>query len=341
MIEGTLPARTAAVIRTTALHVGITPAQLTLASGLDTADLGDELLRVPTESAWRMWELIDAVAGPGSGLLATDQAERNGGLHLWDYLFTSGETVAAGIRTAMELRAVVTDPAVGWTVVEDGGLLSIRDAGTIEPELILPPIEEFVLSMMLRRVRTVARRHVVPVRVAFTHHAAERRPYLIDEFGTARMDFGAPASEITFLDIGAQPTGADPHLARMLRHYAELSLASARPELGWLDKFRAATTAALARNELDLDRVARRLAISSRTLQRRLQESGTSWRAEVETAREQYARDLLRDTTLPIRSISARLGYTDPRALRRAFHRWTGTTPDTFRRESLAAEPRG
>ncbi|WP_084523450.1 AraC family transcriptional regulator [Nocardia inohanensis] len=332
MIEGTLPARTAAVIRATALRVGVTPAELTHASRLDPDRLGDELLRVPTESVWRIWELIDALAGPGSGLIATAEAERLGGLHLWDYLFSSGETVAAGVRSALELRAVVTDPAVGWTVVEDGGLLTIRDALTIEPELILAPIEEFVLSMMLRRVRAVTRRDIVPVRVAFTNHAGHRRRHLTDEFGTARIEFGAPASEITFLDVGAQPTGADPHLARMLRHYAELTLASARPELSWLDKFRAATTAALTRGELDLDRVARRLAISPRTLQRRLQQENTTWRAEIEAARERHARDLLRDTTLPIRSIAARLGYTDPRALRRSFHRWTGTTPDAFRR---------
>ncbi|MFB7719389.1 helix-turn-helix domain-containing protein [Nocardia sp. NPDC056100] len=338
MIEGTIPARTAGLIWTTALRVGVAPAQLVGVSGLDPADLDSDLTRVPTESAWRMWELIYNLAGPGSGLCATATADR-GGLSAWDYLFSSGPTLAESLRTAMELRGIVTDPAVGWEVVEDGGLLIIRDSVGIEPDMVLAPIEEFVLSLMLRRVREATRQQLVPVRVAFTHRSSRRHSYLVDEFGTSRLDFAAPRAEITFLDVGALPTGADPHIGRIMRQYVELTLASSRSAPDWHEQLRHAIAAALRRGDLDLDGVARRLAISPRTLQRRLHEMNTTWRKEVETVRYEQALNLLRDTGLPVRSVAARLGYADARALHRAFRRWTAMTPDGYRRMASTAPP--
>ncbi|APA95095.1 hypothetical protein NS506_01021 [Nocardia seriolae] len=213
------------MIRATALRVGVTPVQLAHATSLDPAVLGDGLLRVPTESVWRIWELIDATAGAGSGLLATAEAGQVG-LSVWGYLFSSRATLAESLRTVMELRAVVTDPSVGWEVLEDGGLLTIRVAATVEPEMVLAPVEEFVLSTMLRQVREATRQHLTPVRVAFSHRARHRYTHLVDEFGTGRIDFGARHSEITFLDVVALPTGLDPHLGQLMRNHAELNIAA-------------------------------------------------------------------------------------------------------------------
>ncbi|MEU8894755.1 helix-turn-helix domain-containing protein [Nocardia sp. NPDC048505] len=73
------------------------------------------------------------------------------------------------------------------------------------------------------------------------------------------------------------------------------------------------------------------MAMSARTLRRRLGEHGTSWRNEVEAARLAKATALLRDTGLPVSSVATRVGYSDARALRRAFPPWTGHTPARFR----------
>lgn len=336
-VIGTIPTRTAGIIRATALRLGVPPAELAAIPGLDPALLGDDLLRVPTESVWRVWELIDTVAGPGSGLCATAQADR-GGLRVWDYLFSSGATLAESVRTAFEFRAVVTDPAVGWEVIEDGGLLTLR-AQRFEPERVLAPIEEYAMSSVLRRMREATRSHLVPVRVAFGNRAGHRHGRLIDEFGTSRIDFGAPRSELTFLDAGALPTGTDPQLGQILQHYTRLFLASSRPAPSWREILRATIARALAENNLTLTAVADQLALNSRTLQRRLAEQGTGWREEIEAVRYEQAVNLLQATDLPVQSVAVRLGYSDARALRRAFSRWTGQTPDAFRRDSERVIP--
>ncbi|MEU6586664.1 helix-turn-helix domain-containing protein [Nocardia sp. NPDC046763] len=91
---------------------------------------------------------------------------------------------------------------------------------------------------------------------------------------------------------------------------------------------------------------ARRLTMSPRTLQRRLQALGTNWRQEVELVRHENALRLIRDSDLPVQSVATRVGCTDARTLRRAIQRWTGHSTTEFRRQLLdpghpAAEPLG
>ncbi|WP_018348343.1 helix-turn-helix transcriptional regulator [Longispora albida] len=127
--------------------------------------------------------------------------------------------------------------------------------------------------------------------------------------------------------------GADPHMAAMLRRYAELASLTARLAPCWLEKFRCELLAALSSGDCTLDSVARRLTVSGRSMQRRLAEKGTNWRSELEAARCEQAAGLLRGTDLSTEAIAARTGYSDARALRRAFRRRMGRTPAEFRRE--------
>lgn len=339
MIEGTIPLRTAVVLRDTALRVGATPWNIGTFTDIDPAGLGDDRLRVPIESAWRLWELIGATGGPGAGLCASAAADR-GVLGVWDHLFSSRATLAESLRAVMEFRSAVTDPAVEWQVIEDGGLLTVRVGVAVESDPVFVPVEEFVLTLILRRVREATGQYLVPARVAFTHRVTHRRRELADEFGTGRIDFGAPYSEITFLNAARLPTGGDPGLGEVLCRYAGLLQTTSYKSPDWRDKLRAAISDALAYGDAGLETVAQRLAISPRTLQRRLAEMHTTWSAEIESVRHEQARDLLRDTALPVQAIAARVGYTDARTLRRAFQRWSGQTPDAFRKEAAGSSVR-
>lgn len=82
----------------------------------------------------------------------------------------------------------------------------------------------------------------------------------------------------------------------------------------------------------NLDDVARRLALSPRTLRRRLQSEGVGFRALVDLNRRTRAAQLLRDTDMKLSAIAAHLGYNDAASFRRAFHRWFGLGPLAYRR---------
>jgi AraC-like DNA-binding protein len=106
---------------------------------------------------------------------------------------------------------------------------------------------------------------------------------------------------------------------------------SQRPVLGWLDRFHAVLETVVADGPPGLDQVAHRLAMSPRTLQRRLREEGTSWRQELERLRHSRVDRLLWESSLSVEAIAARVGFTDSRALRRAIHRWYGHGPAAIR----------
>jgi AraC-like DNA-binding protein len=87
----------------------------------------------------------------------------------------------------------------------------------------------------------------------------------------------------------------------------------------------------LATSGAELARVARRVAMSPRTVQRRLEEAGTSYQDLVDELRANMAQSLLRDRARSIVDVAFELGYADLKGFYRAFRRWTGTTPASWR----------
>ncbi|MEM9272479.1 MAG: AraC family transcriptional regulator ligand-binding domain-containing protein [Cyanobacteria bacterium P01_F01_bin.143] len=83
--------------------------------------------------------------------------------------------------------------------------------------------------------------------------------------------------------------------------------------------------------EYSAEALAQQMNISLRSLQRLTKEYGLTIRQLMDNARKAQAKRLLRDSSLSIETISNRLSYSDTRAFRRAFKRWTGKTPSEFR----------
>ena len=71
--------------------------------------------------------------------------------------------------------------------------------------------------------------------------------------------------------------------------------------------------------------------MSSKTLERRLADKGTSFSALLDDIRSGLAKRYVGDTDLRLDQIAYLTGYSEPAALVRAFKRWTGTTPMQFR----------
>ncbi|WP_028725935.1 AraC family transcriptional regulator [Paracoccus zeaxanthinifaciens] len=84
--------------------------------------------------------------------------------------------------------------------------------------------------------------------------------------------------------------------------------------------------------------IAHGFGISAATLRRRLASEGQSLAMIRDDIRFGLARGLLRGPHLPVDEIASRLGYAEPSAFHRAFLKWSGRTPDAFRRENGAGE---
>ncbi|KDP89008.1 AraC family transcriptional regulator [Cupriavidus sp. SK-3] len=87
----------------------------------------------------------------------------------------------------------------------------------------------------------------------------------------------------------------------------------------------------LPSNAATIEKTAERLGMSKRTLQRRLEDEGESFRALVNATRESLARHYLGNTKMSGGEIAFLLGFEDPNSFYRAFQDWTGQTPDSAR----------
>lgn len=86
-----------------------------------------------------------------------------------------------------------------------------------------------------------------------------------------------------------------------------------------------------------IDRVARRLAVSERSLQRGLRGEGTSFTELMDATRRALACRYLEEERFAIIEISYLVGFSHPNSFYRAFRRWTGSTPEAYRRASRVA----
>jgi AraC-like DNA-binding protein len=155
---------------------------------------------------------------------------------------------------------------------------------------------------------------------------------LFRSFFGAPVRFNAERSALAFEArwLAAPVAGADAYVRQILVERIRQQLAGA-PDVT-VDRLRRVVRSLVAGGKLSVDDLAAAFALSRRTLARRLNEHGTSFRELLDEARFLAARNLLQSSQAPVAEIAARLGYSDTPAFTRAFRRWAGTSPAEWRR---------
>jgi AraC-like DNA-binding protein len=123
----------------------------------------------------------------------------------------------------------------------------------------------------------------------------------------------------------------DPVLGAVLRHHATEIVKRLPAGGGLAAEVRQALATRVAGGDVRVQAVARVLATSVRSLQRRLSDEGCSYQELVDAMRREAAERYLVDRSLSIGEVGYLLGYSEAAAFHRAFKRWTGTTPQAFR----------
>ena len=178
--------------------------------------------------------------------------------------------------------------------------------------------------------RRATRHEVVPHRVTLQRLPDVLEPYAeffggpVVEGESFSVTFTAEDARRPFLTHNAQMWESfEPALRRRM---AEASDARSTRE-----QVETALFELLPSGRTEMSDVAKELGMGMRTLQRRLAAEDTSWRVVLGETRERLARHYLRTTTMSPAEVSFLLGFEDPNSLFRAFHRWTGSTPEAWR----------
>ncbi|QGZ38757.1 AraC-like DNA-binding protein [Pseudoduganella flava] len=150
-------------------------------------------------------------------------------------------------------------------------------------------------------------------------------------FGTLPR-FGAAGNAARFdAALLALPVpNADTSLYPLLRQHAD-ELLRLRQVPAVTAQVRAALTANLAHGGAKLAAIATQLAVTPRTLQRKLADAGTSFQQVLDGVRFDLARGYLARPELSLVDIAFLLGYGEQSAFSHAFRDWAGVTPGAYR----------
>lgn len=174
---------------------------------------------------------------------------------------------------------------------------------------------------------------VYPIAVKFINPAP---PNLGDfeAFFRCPVAFDASHTEVVWpAELLHTPLKSPDHVMRaMLDQQAEMLLAQVKASEEPIPGLQKAIQESITAGLPGLPEVARRLCISTRTLQRRLMGQGTSFRDELERVRVEMAKRCLQTGELSLADIANFLAYNDQSAFTHAFKRVTGISPAKFQR---------
>ena len=180
--------------------------------------------------------------------------------------------------------------------------------------------------------REVSTGNFVPLAVHFKH--APRGDVSVYEahFGCpVHFESGRDALLVSEESIDAPNRLGDETIAGFFDRHLEQQLASLTQERTLELRVRRAVANVLSEGVPTLSSIASELAMSGRTLQRRLSEGGHSFQSVVDMARKGLAQRLLSETDYSLAEVAFLTGFAEQSGFTRAFKRWAGQTPRSYR----------
>jgi AraC-like DNA-binding protein len=207
---------------------------------------------------------------------------------------------------------------------------------------VLPEYAPASTVVLLRQLTALPPEEPLALEVWFQHPSPRDRS-IHDELFRCPVRFDAPETRLVLSRsaIERPVVGRDPALYEYLDRHA-LALAKTFPEATSLSaRVRRELGSALAAGEPSQIEIARRLALSERSLQRHLKAEGHTFAELLEGVRQELARSYLRDPALSVSEVAFLLGYSEPSSFHRAFKRWEGEGPSEFRTRLASLSPFG
>jgi AraC-like DNA-binding protein len=290
--------------------------------------------RVPAVAAMAAWSELAARSGDPDFGLHLAERESIGAYDVLGYIVRSSPQLGHGIEQFGRYERLLGD---AWRLrfrVEGATAVFVHEF--LVPVADPRHIVEHNIALVTRRVREFTHTNWHPNDVGFRHRAPaststhERLFGCTVRFGeltdAIRFDTAALSLTMPMTDIG---------LASVLERYALQALARMPPPGAYAASVRAVLVELLNEGGCNATVLARKLRSSSRTLQRRLAEEGTTLRELMDGVRRELAEEYLAKPWMSLEQIALLLGFADASGFTHAFRRWTGRAPVDYRRERV------
>ena len=309
---------------------GVTPGELLSGSGMREDALTDPDARLSVGALAALIERARSLTGEGAlGVHLGLQMRVSAHGYLGFAAMTAStlrEALELAVRfgptrsTALALRLHVEGPVAALVFEENADFGAARDAVLLSMMVGLAQIGGAITGREL---------------VGRADFAFPEPPYWARVAGAVPdVRFGQPANQLVF-------DAALLELPLVMSDRASLRLAQEQCEraldaLGLDGRIVARVRGVIAKKEGgagSLEEAAAQLHMSPRTLKRKLASQGVTYSSLAEAERRERALLLLRSSELSLDEVADRIGYSDVANFTRAFRRWTGRTPASYRKE--------
>jgi len=315
------------------LHdLGISPPNVLRRAGLPADLLARGSITLEPRDYYALWEAVEAEADSPDLVVRIGRALSPEVFNPPMFAALCGRDLDVAARRLAgykaltgPLRLEVTEDAEGLT------LTCLWPDGPAPPPVLVTA--ELVIWVALARIGT--RHDVRPLRFVVPDVPKDTRPFL-DYLGIDVEQSPLPAITFAATDAHRPFLTANDLMWQYFEPELRQRLSEVTRDASTAERVRATLLELLPAGQGTMQAVARSLAISTRTLQRRLLHERTTFQAVLTDTRTTLAHQYLRNNDLTADQISFLLGYDDPKSFYRAYRAWTGSTPARARAEGLA-----
>lgn len=313
-------------------HQGLDADVMFIDAGLDPHKLGDPQARYPLDRIRDLWRQANAqIEDPCWGLMIGD-LWRPTDFHALGYAYLASATLESAFKRMQRyFRIVIQDFSIHSEVMSDSFKVTHK-VPDYAPNF--PAAQDARLSISFRLCRDVYGKEFRLREVQLAH---PWQPCGYEDFFGCPVRFDAEFSGFSIpLDMVRRPL---PAKNRDLARANDQILQDLERRLindSVLGRVQNAILDSLPNGKPSAQDVARKLALSSRTLQRKLQDEGTSFQAVLDTVRKTLAEQYIQSGTYDLQTITYLTGFANPPAFSRAYKKWTGRSPSEDRETGRA-----
>lgn len=234
-------------------------------------------------------------------------------------------------RRAERYGLVLTSVSAHELLCEDGRhYMTLHREG--ERRLGLRISNEQTITAIVAISREVSQRAFSPLAVHFKHPAPAVISAYEEYFGCpVFFDSDRDALEVSEASLKAPNKLGDASISEFFEAHLEKELAETTDHTSLAKRMRILISQGLSEGVPRVSDLAERMCLSPRTLQRRLSEQGLSFQTLVDESRRELAVRLLSRTEYALSEVAFLTGFSDQSAFNRAFKRWAGQTPRSYR----------
>jgi AraC-like DNA-binding protein len=318
----------------------IDPVPLLQRAGLSEQDVNSQENRISSAAQAKLLEFAaEALHDPALGFhLATEVDPRELGLPF--YVASAAKDLGEAIALLGRYCRIINEAFRVQMTRRNGDLvIDVHVVGV--PRFLAGQNAELAIAVILKSLRVITGRNIHPTKITLVHmRNSDFREF--ERFCGCPVEFGGSTDELVFSNesLAVPLITEDMHLLDVLRPICdEAAKQRETPPASLRASVENEAHKLLPHGRAQRHNVAKNLAMSTRTLARRLASEGTTFEDVVDELRRSLALQYIKTPSVSLSQVAWLLGYEGSASFSHAFARWTGRSPSVVRNEKQLPAP--